>query len=79
MPICGGPTDSCQDLFPVGYFLASPVQLSVSDMSLSKLCFWHLSSLNGVFFLLLFVNEAYIPATLNLKLKYTILVLIKIF
>ena len=30
-------------------------------------------------FLLLLVNEAYIPATLNLKLKYTILVLIKIF
>ena len=80
MPICGGPTDSCQDLFPVGYFLASLVQLSVSDGSLSKLCFWHLSSLNGVFFfLLLLVNEAYIPVTLNLKLKYTILVLIKIF
>ena len=77
MPICVGPTDSCQDLFPVGYFLASPVQLSVSHRSLSKLCFWHLSSLIGVFFfLLLLVNEAYIPATLNLKLKYTILVLI---
>ena len=73
MPICGGPTDSCQDLFPVGYFLASPVQLSVSDRSLSKLC------LEFSFFLLLLVNEAYIPATLNLKLKYTILVLIRIF
>ena len=38
------------------------------------------SSLIGVFFfLLLLVNEAYIPATLNLKLKYTILVLIIIY
>ena len=64
----------------MGYFLASPVQLSVSDRSLSKLCFWHRSSFIGVFFfLLLLVNEAYIPATLNLNLKYTILVLIKIF
>ena len=70
----------------MGYFLASPVQLSVSDRSLSKLCFWHLSSLIGVFFFCYFWSMKHRYQLLLISIKiyiyiyiYTILVLVKVF